>query len=192
VVTKIINTLLSADLAGHIAPLLSEARKTVTLPTDMKLENFQTMIGSRVEGIIGIQHMKEFPQPVFHMSNGLVVFKHKLRAQAGRDNVYCIGGNATVLKGVADIIGPQCELDSVLIAMTNDEVHSRSIIFDGDHTDRHIRSLPLLSDPTEREAWGEHTARQITYASRTNMALDKTMRHKMVDFHVLASPNLNP
>ena len=57
IVNEIIPALPQNDLAPLISSILSTASEMITLPGDMKLNNFQQQVGGLVEGLIGIKHI---------------------------------------------------------------------------------------------------------------------------------------
>ena len=47
----------------------------------MVLANFQTEIGGRLQGLIGIKHSDSFPEAIFYLQNGLISFKQKAKTR---------------------------------------------------------------------------------------------------------------
>ena len=98
-----------------------------------------------MEGLIGIKHIQEFPVPVFHLQNGLSIFRHKLRPAGSRSRVYCLGGSVPALSNFKENVGP--DFTNIIFTMVGDNNSCREILFDGDFTDSSIRRQPLLLDP---------------------------------------------
>ena len=51
-----------------------------------------------MEGLLGIKHIQQFPKAVFHLQNGLTIFKYALRPAGDRRRVYCLGGSLRALQ----------------------------------------------------------------------------------------------
>ena len=69
IVNEIIPALPQNDLAPLISSILSTASELITLPEDMRLNNFQHQIGGTVEGLIGIKHIQQLAYHIKLMLN---------------------------------------------------------------------------------------------------------------------------
>ena len=92
----------------NIEPLVHKALTKIgrSRSPDMSLGNFQTEIGGRLQGLIGIKHSDSFPEPIFNLQNGLIIFKHKLKHAYSRKRMYALRGCLATMNTYKQSIGP--------------------------------------------------------------------------------------
>ena len=154
--------------AELINKIINSAAATTRLPSDMLVSNFQLELGGTIEGLIGCRHLPEYPKPVFHLENGLSVYKHTLRQAGGRNKKYCLGGSLPAIQHFAARIGPEYQDMMVSVGMDNEE--SRSLLF-GTLVHGTIRNAPLLTNREFREQQGEEDCRDLQYMEVRNSVL---------------------
>ena len=137
------------DLCPLISSILCTAADLVTLPQDMRLNNFQQDVGGTVEGLIGIKHIQQFPVPVFHLQNGLSISRHTLRRAGNRNRIYCLGGSLPALTELKRKAGS--DYSNILYSSICNRDSCNTLLFDGDFTDGSIRRQPLLRNTEWQE-----------------------------------------
>ena len=73
---------------------------------NMTPDNFQTEIEGRIQGLIGIKHSDSFPEPIFRLHNGLIIFKHKLKPAYSRKRIYDLGECVATINTYKQSVGP--------------------------------------------------------------------------------------
>ena len=181
-VPQIIQDVRVRGTSDIVAEVLSGASKHNTLPKDMVVSNFQQVIGGRIEGLIGIKHADMFPEEVMTLTNGMIVYRHKLRPAGSRDRVYAIGGTVNALEAYRGMVGS--DFQSIMLTQVHEALTCKGILMDGDFTDRTVRGI--ASNPDVREQLGEAECRTMQSNLAATLALSGADTCQ-TDFRVIAS-----
>jgi hypothetical protein len=157
----------------------------------MRLNNFQHQVGGLVEGLIGIKHIQQFPKAVFHLQNGLTIFKHALRPAGDRSRVYCLGGSLPALQHFHRQAGS--EANNILYSSIGDRDLCGELLFEGGSQHNDMMGLPpLLSDEKWREELSEGPSRAMQKELVTDALLVGSKNVTQLDFCVRASNKQTP
>ena len=158
----------------------------------MKLNNFQHQVGGLVEGLIGIKHIQQFPKAVFHLQNGLTIFKHSLRPAGDRSRVYCLGGSLPALQHFHQQAGSESK-NILFSSSLGDRELCGELLFEGGSMHDSMRGLsPLLSNNEWREALSEGPSRTVQKELVTDAMLIGSNNETQLDFCAHASNKQTP
>ena len=155
-----------------ISSILCTAADLVTLPQDMRLNNFQQDIGGTVEGLIGIIHIQQIPVPVFHLQNGLSIFRHALRPAGNINRIYCLGDSLPALTEFKRRAGS--DYHNILYSSIGDRDSCNTLLFDGDFMNGSVRGQPLLGNAEWREEQSLAVCQQLQGSTTMQFSLART------------------